>query len=253
LDYTRFAHDHALAILVVAHLVVPAACVSAWRVLATRAAAVKICAALVTMALCIGVFVVIARRVAKGAAFAAADQHLLDAIRDGVPALASPIFMRLTHLGDPWFLWLLCGLVCVALLLKRRVGLAVYLAMAAAAGGLVNTALKLSMQRTRPTGALVPLPESFSFPSGHTYGSMVCYGLCAYMLMRLAPGRWDGWIVALASFVVLMIGTSRMVIGVHFPGDVIGGFAAGGAWLAACVGLAESVRRSAGVAVTNAR
>jgi len=42
---------------------------------------------------------------------------------------------------------------------------------------------------------------------------------------------------------VLTIGVSRVVMGVHFPGDVVGGFASGGAWLAACIGAAEFVRR----------
>jgi len=125
----------------------------------------------------------------------------------------------------------------------RRFGLAVYFAAVTSAGGLLNQALKAMMRRDRPTGSTMPLPESFAFPSGHTFGSIVCYGMCAYVLLRLAPTRRDPLIVALACFIVLAIGTSRVVIGVHFPGDVIGGFASGGAWLAACIGVAELARR----------
>ncbi len=177
----------------------------------------------------VAIFVAIARRIAQGKAFAAADQRLLDAIREGVPAFASPLFMRLTHLGDPWLLTLICALVAAALLIARRVGPALFLAAAAGAGGFVNRVLKLSMARERPTGALVPIPESFSFPSGHSFGSMVCYGLCTYVLVHIALRRADAAVVALASFMVLLIGASRVVIGVHFPGDVIGSFASGGA------------------------
>jgi membrane-associated phospholipid phosphatase len=191
----------------------------------------------------VALFVAMARRLAQGESFAAADQRLLDAIRHGVPAPLARAFAHLTHLGDPWFLTLLCASCCALLIFSRRFGLAIYLAAVTSAGGLINHALKVSMRRARPADALVPLPESFSFPSGHTFGSMVCYGMCAYALMRFAPRRRDASIVAAACLLIVLIGMSRVVIGVHFPGDVIGGLAAGGAWLAACVAAAEIARR----------
>jgi len=248
MDLTAFAARHALAVILIALVAVPAILAAmAVAMTGARTAREPRVIALATLALAAcgaGVFIAIARRIAGGTPFAAADQRLLDAIREGVPLFAAPVFARLTHLGDPWFLALLCAFVCAALVLMRRIGLAVYLAAATSAGGLINHALKAAMRRERPGGALVPLPESFSFPSGHTFGSMVCYGMCAYVLMRLAPRRWDAIVVAAACMIVLLIGTSRVVIGVHFPGDVVGGFAAGGAWLALCVGVAECVRRT---------
>jgi membrane-associated phospholipid phosphatase len=191
----------------------------------------------------IAVFVAIAWRIAHGTAFAAADQHALDAIRTHMPSFAPPVFARLTHLGDPPTLTALCAVFCVISLIARHLKLALYLAITTAAGGAINHALKTLMRRERPADAFVPIPESFAFPSGHTFGSIVCYGMCAYVLMRLAPRRWDAPIIAIACALVLLIGMSRVVIGVHFPGDVIGGFAAGGAWLALCIGTAEMARR----------
>ena len=246
MDYTALAQRHAVAIIAIVLFVVPSIAACAWTYAARvrRASGTTVAvAASVTAALGAAVFVAIAMRIAHGTAFSSADQRVLDAVRDGTPALAARWFASLTHLGDPWFLTLLCALMCVALIFTRRFGLAVYFAAVTSAGGLLNHALKAMMRRGRPTGSTVPLPESFAFPSGHTFGSIVCYGMCAYVLLRLAPTRRDPLIVALACFIVLAIGTSRVVIGVHFPGDVIGGFASGGAWLAACIGVAELARR----------
>lgn len=246
MEYTALAQRHAAAIIAIALFAGPALAAVAWAFAArgrrASGAAVAVTAGIVS-ATGAAVFIAIATRIAHGTAFSSADQRMVDALRDGTPAFAARGFAALTHLGDPWFLTLLSALMCAWLLLTRRFGLAVYFAAVTSAGGLLNQALKSMMRRDRPTGATVPLPESFAFPSGHTFGSIVCYGMCAYVLLRLAPTRRDPLIVALACFIVLTIGVSRVVIGVHFPGDVVGGFASGGAWLAACIGAAEFVRR----------
>ncbi|SAK82867.1 PAP2 superfamily protein [Caballeronia hypogeia] len=249
MDWTALAQRHAVALIAIVLFAVPvlAACVYAWAARQRRMSASNgLIAALVPAAFGAAVFVAIAMRIARGTAFSSADQLLLDAVRDGTPAVAAQGLAAITHLGDPWFLIVLCVFVCAALLLARRFGLALHFAAVTGAGGLLNQALKAMMRRERPTGSTVPIPESFSFPSGHTFGSIVCYGMCAYVLLRLAPTRRDPFIVALACFIVLTIGASRVVIGVHFPGDVVGGFASGGAWLAAGIGVAEWMRRRAG-------
>jgi membrane-associated phospholipid phosphatase len=246
MEYAAFAQRHAMVRIAFLLLAVPFVAVCAWTLAARQrqaSARTIALAAFVPVALGVSVFSAIATRIAHGTAFSSADQRLLDALRDGTPASVARGFLHLTHLGDPWFLTLLCALVCVALVLMRRYGLAVYLAAVTSAGGLINHALKAMMRRGRPSGSIVPLPESFAFPSGHTFGSIVCYGMCAYVLLRVAPTRRDPLIIAMACFIVLAIGMSRIVIGVHFPGDVIGGFASGGAWLAACIGAAELARR----------
>jgi membrane-associated phospholipid phosphatase len=258
MHFEAFAQRHALALIALSLAIAPAlaallcalgsraACSARSARGKPRSRVTIACATLAPVALGVALFVAIARRVGEsdgdGAHFAAADQRLLEAIRDGMPGQAATWFARFTHLGDPWFLTLLCALVCAALVFARRFGLAVYLAAVTGAGGFFNHALKVWLRRDRPSDALVPVPESFSFPSGHTFGAIVCYGMCAYVLMRVSPGRRDTAIVAAASFLVCAIGVSRVVIGVHFPADVIGGFAAGGAWLAAGIGAAEMWR-----------
>jgi undecaprenyl-diphosphatase len=85
--------------------------------------------------------------------------------------------------------------------------------------------------------------HSPSFPSGHAMSAMVVYGSVAYLVGRLEPGphlRLTTW--AVATVVILGIGTSRMYLGVHYPSDVVGGFLAGLAWLAFLIAIMRALQ-----------
>jgi undecaprenyl-diphosphatase len=112
-------------------------------------------------------------------------------------------------------------------------------------GGLLNILLKSAFHRERPVleHPLVVL-HSYSFPSGHTMGATLLYGLAtvlAFYRVRTWPGRV--WIVAAASCSVFLVGLSRVALGAHFLSDVLGAAAAGLAWLAVCVTSVETLRR----------
>lgn len=150
--------------------------------------------------------------------------------------------------GFPVMLALLIGVA--AWLVRRREWLRASGWTAALVGdGLLNTALKAAYHRARPsagwTNPFVTEP-GWSFPSGHAMGSIVAYGMLAYLLLTHertgSPGRRLG-IVAGAMAVVLLIGFSRIYLTVHYFSDVAGGYAAGGAWLAVCVTGVELARR----------
>jgi undecaprenyl-diphosphatase len=68
-------------------------------------------------------------------------------------------------------------------------------------------------------------------------GSVIGYGFLAYAI--IVTTRWAGWhrrlVLAAAALLTLLIGLSRVYIGVHYPSDVVGGWAAGVAWLAVCI------------------
>jgi membrane-associated phospholipid phosphatase len=83
----------------------------------------------------------------------------------------------------------------------------------------------------------------FSFPSGHTAGATVAYGMLAYLALRVLPSRWHVPAVMLASALAFTIGSSRVFLQVHFASDVLAGFAWGAAWLAVCVLSVELSRR----------
>jgi len=85
----------------------------------------------------------------------------------------------------------------------------------------------------------IVLAHGFSFPSGHSSGAVVAYGMLAYVAMRFVPVRWHLALVLCAVALAFSIGASRVFLRVHFASDVIAGFASGSAWLAVCIGSIE--------------
>lgn len=104
---------------------------------------------------------------------------------------------------------------------------AVLLALSMGQGAL-NSLLKLWFGRPRPGLDYSPLVEEryYSFPSGHTMSSLCIYGFLCYLWVRRRPSRAPSK-VALAAALVMSIGISRVYLSAHYPGDVLGGFAAG--------------------------
>ena len=141
-------------------------------------------------------------------------------------------FEVITFFGEPTTIIGLAGLVGLALLSSSRGrSFIAGFVIALAGGGASGLALKYIVQRARPGGLLPAIAETgYSFPSGHAVGSMVFYGFIAFMLCRLYP-RYAKVVVATATLVILIIGFSRLYLGVHFPSDVVAGYLLGGAWL----------------------
>jgi membrane protein DedA with SNARE-associated domain/membrane-associated phospholipid phosphatase len=173
------------------------------------------------------------------------DLTIADAFHRHATPTGVAIAKGVSLLGSPGFIaaW---GLVVVGMLLVRRQYLMLGGWIAAlAGGGLLDLALKGVFHRTRPTWD-VPLltARAWSFPSGHAMGSLVAYGMLAYLLVRETHSRRQRLVVvASAILLVLLIGLSRICLGVHSFSDVIGGYAAGVVWLAACITGLEVVRR----------
>ncbi len=143
------------------------------------------------------------------------------------------------------------GLVVAAVLAHKRRWITLSGWTAAFVGGAgLNWTLKHVIHRARPVGAESFLyGTSFSFPSGHAMGSLIGYGMLAYLLVTFwPPARRHGTAVVATAFVlVLLIGLSRLSLGVHFLSDVIAGYAAGAVWLAVCVTGVEIALRQRGL------
>ena len=116
-------------------------------------------------------------------------------------------------------------------------------------GALATTSIgKLIIGRHRPEFALDVKVVSSSFPSGHATAAMAVYGFIAYAIARALIGARERFEVTYWTMVlILLIGFSRIFLGVHYVTDVIGGFLVGGFWL--LVGFII-VEWSASVAVT---
>lgn len=168
----------------------------------------------------------------------AGDTVLFDeAVRDLIHQYASPsvtwIMQIVTFLGSAYFLIPFGSLVTVVFLLaKWRRALVLFLLTMSGATAL-NWTLKLIFGRTRPMPFFdIPVPESFSFPSGHALLSLCFYSVLASIIAARVKNpviRLAVWLIAV--LLVVAIGLSRLYLGVHYPSDVLAGYAAAMIWI----------------------
>ena len=129
----------------------------------------------------------------------------------------------------------LTAIAGVGLWMLRRRREAVYVVGAVATGALVNTTLKDLFDRTRPPAALaaIHVPSSPSFPSGHTVSAFILFGALAVVLLADVGVDWRGIVLATAMALLgVLVGYSRLYLGVHWFTDVVAGWCLGTAWLA---------------------
>lgn len=133
----------------------------------------------------------------------------------------------------------------VITLWRRRHAFAVSAVVAIAGGALMANLMKDKFGRVRPSAenALVALPISLSFPSGHSMGSACLAGVLIYLTLRSAMGPTSK--IAIAAGLVLWafaVGLSRVYLGVHWPSDVVASWLLGMGWLALLIGYSEARR-----------
>jgi undecaprenyl-diphosphatase len=155
----------------------------------------------------------------------------------------------ITALGGYTVLTLVVGAVLGFLVIGRHFPAAILVAVATTGGWLLSVLLKDLYDRPRPD--LVPhltRVASSSFPSGHAMLSAVVYLTLGALLARLVP-RWRAklYFVAVAVMLALLVGSSRVYLGVHYPTDVAAGWAAGVAWATLCWLAARRLQREGAV------
>ncbi len=185
-------------------------------------------------------FAEIAEELGDGERAGQLDQLFSDAVREHTPGWAVQAFAWITRLGDTVTLSVLCIMVAAVLLLRGRRWLALAWVLAVGGNAVLNTTLKAVFARTRPLheGGLIQA-DGWSFPSGHSSGTVVVCGMLAYVLLQTLPPRF-AWraslpLVLAAVATAFAVGSSRVFLQVHFATDVLAGFASGGAWLAVCI------------------
>lgn len=154
------------------------------------------------------------------------------------------IFATVTDLGDKKFLMPLVVAIGAFMLFRRRWVLAATWMLATAGGGLLNVALKALFERSRPEHLHgFATAHGWSFPSGHSSGSFIIYGLLAYLIVINSESRWHLPVAATAMTLIVCVGFSRVILQVHYFSDVLGGYAFGAAWVAAWIAGLEAFRR----------
>lgn len=149
----------------------------------------------------------------------------------------NPAVKAFSGLGSTMGYVIIFVIVLIGALWLRKWKSAVWLTVGLVAGWLLNKVLKAMYHRERPVlwENLVE-PDGFSFPSGNAMVSAAFYGLLALMLLRSRKG-WVRICGILVMIVVVLIGVSRMYLGVHFVSDIAGGLLAGGCIAAVCYQL----------------
>lgn len=200
---------------------------------------------LFAMLISVSIFGMLASDVTSGAPITELDMRLAVWFNRHADAAWIPVVMLITHLNHP------VGILTMAALfvwyLRRRGAhywnAAVWLAVPG--GMLVNVLLKYTFQRARPHFEQ-PLVElaTYSFPSGHTSGATVFYGiLAAYCVMQVASAGRRLLILLAAAVMTALVAYSRVYLGAHYLSDVLAGVAVGCAWLAISITGISTLRR----------
>jgi undecaprenyl-diphosphatase len=172
------------------------------------------------------------------------DTQKLDMfVRDSVHQHSAPGLTRLmqafSFLGSVVTVTSLCLVILAAFLYFRRTRMAALLGITMIGMVVLDEALKLAFHRPRPVAFFGPTPSSYSFPSGHAFGALCFYGVLAAILAPRVRGKIAKCAIwSVAVFLIAMIGFSRIYLGVHYPSDVIAGYAAGAVWVTA-IGLLD--------------
>lgn len=171
------------------------------------------------------------------------DERILLALRNPAdysdplgPGWLEEMGRDFTALGGVGVLTLLTLGTCIYLLMIGRARAALFTVAAIGSGWLVSNALKMGFDRPRPD--LVPhgsIVYTASFPSGHAMMSAVTYLTLAVLLGRAVPSwRLRLFFLLSAMFLTMLAGASRVYLGVHWPTDVVAGWAVGAAWAGMC-------------------
>ncbi|PWW30143.1 undecaprenyl-diphosphatase [Cytobacillus oceanisediminis] len=160
------------------------------------------------------------------------DERVIDYVQAFISPRLTEFMQVITFLGSVKWLAFAVIIAGVLLFIFKKRSLAIFMVISSGVGALFNILLKWIFKRERPDIRPLIEEQGFSFPSGHSMGSFIFYGSLAYMIVHLAKKRrWKTAWVLLLGFFIVSIGLSRIYLGVHFPSDVIAGFAAGGVWL----------------------
>ncbi|PLS80854.1 hypothetical protein CYG49_03755 [Candidatus Saccharibacteria bacterium] len=180
----------------------------------------------------------------------AVDIAILQSLRSISNPQLDALFLFITELGGTLFIILAGALLIGALFLNghKRSALAVLFSVGGA--GLINMILKLSFQRVRPDlWTPIIFEKAYSFPSGHAMGSSA---LALSVIILLWRTKWRYLALIIGSIYVVLIGTSRVYLGVHYPSDVIGGWCISLVWvLIVRTTLKKFELRGKGVNATN--
>ena len=160
------------------------------------------------------------------------DCYMYQVISRFISSNTTNVMILISFLGSGEFLTALSFIFIIAFFKKERDSF--YSAMIVInllLSSLINVSIKYLIHRERPNILKLIEIGGFSFPSGHSMASMSFYGFLIYLTSKNYKGKVKYLIIAVLAIVILLIGLSRIYLGVHYASDVIGGFSLGIAWI----------------------
>lgn len=166
-----------------------------------------------------------------GSTLASIDHTVLNTLKSLHTPWANQLMLFSTHLADKRVIFALIIVVSLFLAAQRHWRTLLYWLSAVAFALLASTALKHGLQIPRPPNQ-VPDLGPYSFPSGHTLKAVVLFGFLAVIIARSMLERWRWLPYSLAGLMIILVGLSRLYLGVHWLSDVLGSITLGIFWVA---------------------
>ena len=164
-------------------------------------------------------------------------QRFDETVRAYVHSFAAPgltsVMQTASFLGSTLFLVIFGVIIVIALYLRKHRRGAILFTITTVGSSLLIFVLKHIFKRVRPEPFFnTILPTSDSFPSGHALGAFCFYGALAAILTARTDKVWLKILIwTAATAMILLVGISRIYLGVHFPSDVVAGYAVGLIWV----------------------
>lgn len=136
-----------------------------------------------------------------------------------------PIAKVITNFGGVIGLIIIAIVVSTILIIKKKKLMGILIWINLACSALLNQILKRIVQRPRPTEYRLIEENGYSFPSGHSMVSAAFYGFFIYLIFKNIKNKYIKWgSISFLSILIVLIGTSRIYLGVHYTSDVMAGF-----------------------------
>ncbi|WP_251551814.1 phosphatase PAP2 family protein [Neobacillus muris] len=165
------------------------------------------------------------------------DRQMISFIQGFETPWLTSLMKFFSFIGSVPVVILLC-LLCMYILYKLLHHYSELLLFISVAIGsaVLNLMLKLIFHRARPDLHQLVEISGYSFPSGHAMNAFTVYGIFAFLMWRHLYTKWGRiWLIIASTWMILLIGLSRIYLGVHYPTDIIGGYLASGVWVTAAI------------------
>ena len=156
------------------------------------------------------------------------DKIILDAIHKEANPILFPLMKAISFVGSPYFLIPIMILTMIYTLYKKKYYILKLLSLSTLGSYIINFILKNIFSRTRPVDYFLVEQGGLSFPSGHSMVTMTFYMTLAYLASKKIRDKSKvKWIYLFAYTMIILMGISRLYLGVHWPTDIIGGYLIG--------------------------